>query len=34
MPVEQALAWIAEHRTGMIILVVVMFVTIAARRGR
>ena len=34
MPLEQALAWIAEHRTGMIILVVVMFVTIAARRGR
>jgi hypothetical protein len=30
--IEPALAWIAEHRTGMIILVVVMLVTIWARR--
>jgi hypothetical protein len=34
MPIEQALEWIGQNRTGMIILVVVMFITIAFRRGR
>jgi hypothetical protein len=34
MPIEQALEWISQHRTGMIILVVVMFITIAARNKR
>jgi hypothetical protein len=34
MPIEQALEWIGQHRTGMIILVVVMFITIAARNRR
>jgi hypothetical protein len=28
----EALQWISEHRTGMIILVAVMFVTMWARR--
>lgn len=32
MPLEQALGWIAQHRTGVIILVVVMMVTIWVRR--
>jgi hypothetical protein len=30
--IEPALTWIAEHRTGMVILVVVMLITIWARR--
>lgn len=32
MPLEQALDWIAQHRTGVIILVAVMMVTIWVRR--
>jgi len=32
MLLEQGLAWIAEHRTGVIILIVVMMVTMWARR--
>jgi len=32
MPFENALAFIAEHRTGMVILVVVLFLTMLARR--
>jgi hypothetical protein len=32
MPFEQALAFIAEHRTGMVILVVVMMLTLLNRR--
>jgi hypothetical protein len=30
--IEPALTWIAEHRTGMVILVVVMLITIWVRR--
>ena len=32
MPFEQALAFIAENRTGMVILVVVMLLTMLVRR--
>jgi hypothetical protein len=30
--IEPALAWIAEHRTGMVILVIVMLLTLWTRR--
>ena len=32
MLLGQALEWIAQHRTGMVILVVVMFLTLWLRR--
>lgn len=32
MPIERALAFIAENRTGMVILVVVMLITLLVRR--
>ena len=32
MPIEQALTWIAEHRTGVIIMVAVMMITLWIRR--
>jgi hypothetical protein len=34
MPIEQALEWISQHRTGMVILIVVMVVTMAARNRK
>ena len=34
MPIEQALEWISQHRTGMVILVLVMAVTILARNRK
>jgi hypothetical protein len=33
MPIEQALEWIGQHRTGVVILVAVLFVTLWLRRG-
>jgi hypothetical protein len=32
MPIEQALEWISQHRTGVVMLVVVLLVSLAARR--